>query len=235
MKDYNEHTMELLKKMKTDKYQSLLYRNKIVEYNLRLVAHVLKKYRPYTDDQYQAGCMGLILAVDTFDEERGIPFANYACFCIEREIHKQHRYQSTLIENILAHNLIYLQAEVTLGNGDVVTQADIIADEMSEEELNRVLDENDLRAFFEDIVICSINEIANNTKGQTTKLNLDQWKDLEIRYILELAQVESQKIRFNFSQMAKALGISVQNTRNRHLRVIELIKRKCRERGYKID
>ena len=78
MKDYNEHTMELLKKMKTDEYQSLLYRNKVVEYNLRLVAHVLKKYRPYTDDQYQAGCMGLILAVDTFDEERGITFANYA-------------------------------------------------------------------------------------------------------------------------------------------------------------
>ena len=64
-------------------------RNRLVEHNLRLVAHVVKKYysnTPDRDDLISIGTIGLIKAVDTFDFERGARLATYASRCIENEI-----------------------------------------------------------------------------------------------------------------------------------------------------
>lgn len=235
MKNYVENTNALFRKMAYDQDNSLLYRNMIVEENLRLVAHVLKKYRPYTDDQYQAGCMGLIVAVDTFKEDTGVPFPNYACFCIEREIHKLYRRDMRLLENVFRDNMIYLDAYTEYQNGDAVDIQETIADVMAEEEFDEMIREHDLETLFNSIIIPSVEDIANRTQGQKTKIDTERWKTLELQYILEFAQIESQKARFNLSQMANMLGVSVQNIRNRHNRVIENMKKKCRERGYDID
>jgi RNA polymerase sigma factor (sigma-70 family) len=242
MNDFTERTDRLFKLMKEDPDKALLYRNEIVELNLRLVSHVLKQYRPYTDDQYQAGCMGLIIAVDTFKHvqsdkyDKPVPFASFACFCIRREIHKQFRYQQQRIENVFANNMVYLDApKLYKDNGEVITIGDTIVDEMSEEELDKILDENDLTNFFNNIIMDSIYAIANKTKGQNTKFDKDKWISLEIRYLLELADIDSQKDRFNLSQMARTLGVSVQNIRVRHSRVLGTIRQKCKERGYKIE
>ena len=64
-------------------------RNELVEHNLRLVAHIVKKY--YTqpdlqDDLISIGTIGLIKAVNTFRPDRGIRLATYASRCIENEI-----------------------------------------------------------------------------------------------------------------------------------------------------
>lgn len=229
---YMEKTNRLFEKMKNDKDNKVLYRNEIVELNLRLVAHILKKYRPYNDDQYQAGCMGLILAVDTFDPAREVPFSNYACFCIEREIHKLHRMNTGRIEFIFADKLIYLDSITNLSNGDEVSTGDLIADIRADEEFESILEEYALTKFFDEIVIPIIDDIVDRSKGQAVKVNLDDWKELELRYILELADIDSQKIRFNYTQMAKALGLSVQNVRNRHMRVLDAIRAECEKRGY---
>lgn len=221
--------------MKNDPDNSLLYRNMIVEENLRLVAHVLKKYRPYTDDQYQAGCMGLIAAVDTFNEDVGVPFPNYACFCIEREIHKMYHRETRLLENVFKDSMIYLDAQTEFQNGDEVDIKETIADILAEADFDKMIQEYDLNTLFETIIIPAVEEIADNTQGQKTKIDMELWKKLELQYILEFAQIYSQKARFNLSQMAKVLDVSVQNIKNRHVRVIELIKKKCIERGYEID
>lgn len=60
----------------------------LVERNLRLVAHIAKKYQNSDEDMedlISIGCIGLIKAIDTFDEKKG-RLATYACRCIDNEL-----------------------------------------------------------------------------------------------------------------------------------------------------
>lgn len=60
----------------------------LIERNLRLVAHVVKKYQNVDEemeDLISIGCIGLIKAIDTFDMNKG-RLATYACRCIDNEI-----------------------------------------------------------------------------------------------------------------------------------------------------
>ena len=67
-------------------------RAKLIEHNLRLVAHIIKKYYGNSaeqDDLISIGTIGLIKAVSTFDYEKGARFATYASRCIENAIQSQ--------------------------------------------------------------------------------------------------------------------------------------------------
>ena len=67
-------------------------RNLLVEHNLRLVAHIMKKYYTQADDQedlISIGTIGLIKAVNTFRADKGIRLATYASRCIENAILSQ--------------------------------------------------------------------------------------------------------------------------------------------------
>ena len=64
-------------------------RSKLIEHNLRLVAHIAKKYATTTretDDLISIGTIGLIKAVSTFNDKKGTALATYAARCIENEI-----------------------------------------------------------------------------------------------------------------------------------------------------
>ncbi len=64
-------------------------RDKLIEHNLRLVAHIAKKYATHTrdvDDLISIGSIGLIKAVNTYSPARGTALAAYAGRCIENEI-----------------------------------------------------------------------------------------------------------------------------------------------------
>lgn len=64
-------------------------RNILIERNLRLVAHIMKKYYAQTSDQedlISIGTIGLIKAVSSFDESKGARLATYAARCVENEI-----------------------------------------------------------------------------------------------------------------------------------------------------
>ncbi len=64
-------------------------RNKLIEHNLRLVAHVVRKYDSSGEDMedlISIGTIGLIKAIKTFNEERGVRLATYAARCIENEV-----------------------------------------------------------------------------------------------------------------------------------------------------
>ena len=64
-------------------------RNILIEHNLRLVAHVVKKYPAAgdTDDLISIGTIGLIKAIGTFKGDKGTRLATYAARCIEKPIH----------------------------------------------------------------------------------------------------------------------------------------------------
>lgn len=67
-------------------------RKRIIECNMRLVAHVVKKYYVGADDQEElvsVGTVGLIKAVDSFDSTKGARLATYAAKCIQNAILSQ--------------------------------------------------------------------------------------------------------------------------------------------------
>lgn len=214
--------------------QIQLCRNEVIETNIRLVPHVLKKYRPYGDDEFQLGCLGLIMATHKFDVSRGIPFVNFACFCIERELHKAHRKFKGTFEGQVEGGVQSLDDTFQLENGDETSKYEKVADEMSEEAFNKILEDFNLDDLFERVIMPAITDIASTNKG-VKKSDYDEWQRLELRYILEMAEVDSQKARLSLSAIAKELGLSVQNVRVKHQRVLESIRQKCSEVGIHIN
>lgn len=84
LSEKQEHEL-LLKSSKGDNDA----RNKLVEHNLRLVAHIVKKYYNTgadQDDLVSIGTIGLIKAINTFNYEKNIRLSSYASRCIENEI-----------------------------------------------------------------------------------------------------------------------------------------------------
>ena len=77
---------ELLEKSQNGDIEA---RNKLIEHNLRLVAHIVKKYFASgceQEDLISIGTIGLIKAVSTFRSDKGIRLATYAARCIENAI-----------------------------------------------------------------------------------------------------------------------------------------------------
>lgn len=81
-----EQESECLKKMKNGDLEA---RNELIERNMRLVAHVVKKYQSQEDemeDLISIGTIGLIKAVETYKEDYGSRLATYAARCIDNEL-----------------------------------------------------------------------------------------------------------------------------------------------------
>lgn len=81
-------------------------RNKLIEHNLRLVAHIVKKFDPKsddTDDLISIGTIGLIKAIDSYKKEHNIKITTYASKCIQNELLMYYRnikkYQNTVSLN----------------------------------------------------------------------------------------------------------------------------------------
>ena len=86
-----EEEMDCLLRLKQGGHAA---RDKLIEHNLRLVAHIIKKYYSNYRDQedlISIGTIGLIKAVSTFDYSKGTKFATYASRCIENAILSQMR------------------------------------------------------------------------------------------------------------------------------------------------
>ena len=110
-------------------------KNIIIEHNLRLVAHITKKYcsdKNEQDDLISIGTIGLIKAVNTFDESKGIKLATYASKCIENEILMYFRNQKKTSQDISISEPIDSDSE---GNPltlmDIICVEDTIADEIN--------------------------------------------------------------------------------------------------------
>ena len=102
-------------------------RDILIERNLRLVAHIVKKY--YTavrdqDDLISIGTIGLIKAIDTYKIENGAKFATYACTCVRNEILMYFR----ATKKIQAETSIYEPIDVDK-DGNPLTYIDLISSE----------------------------------------------------------------------------------------------------------
>ena len=102
-------------------------REKLIEHNLRLVAHIVKKYYTQSkeqDDLISIGSIGLIKAVDSFNFENGARFATYASKCIQNEILMYFRSQKKLSAEVSIEEPIDVDKE-----GNPLTYMDVIAEE----------------------------------------------------------------------------------------------------------
>lgn len=78
-------------------------RNKLIEHNLRLVAHIVKKFESKyvdQDDLISIGTIGLIKGVDTFSNGKGVKITTYCARCIENEILMYFRSNNKTTKNI---------------------------------------------------------------------------------------------------------------------------------------
>lgn len=102
-------------------------RNKLVEHNLRLVAHIMKKYYTQASDQddlISIGTIGLIKGVSTYRPDKGVRLATYASKCIENEILMHFRGRKKT-----ASELSLSESIDTDGDGNSLSLMDIICQE----------------------------------------------------------------------------------------------------------
>ena len=110
--------------------QAVQARDMLVRHNLRLVAHVCKKYYAASsgqEDLISIGTIGLIKAVDTYDPARASKFASYASRCIENELRMELRRQRR------EGSTVSLQEPLESGSGQL-TLADTLPDDTAMEE-----------------------------------------------------------------------------------------------------
>lgn len=99
----------------------------LIERNLRLVSHIVKKYYSRTndtDDLISIGTIGLIKGIDSFDAEKGTKLATYASRCIENEILMYFRAQKKSAGEVHLGDAIEMDKD-----GNPLTIQDVISDE----------------------------------------------------------------------------------------------------------
>jgi len=119
-------------------------RDRLISHNLRLVAHVVKKYYPGTedtDDLISIGTIGLIKAVSSFDAGKNTRFSTYAARCIENEILMYFR------SGRKNRGTVYMNEPLEADDGDGgLTLNDVLADDGDlNEDLEQKADEAKLR------------------------------------------------------------------------------------------
>ena len=111
-------------------------RSRLIEHNLRLVAHIVKKYctaNQNQDDLISIGTVGLIKAIDTFDIDNGTRFATYAGKCLQNEILMYFRAQKKLSAEVSLSEPIDTDKD-----GNPLTYLDIISvDDTIAEDIDR--------------------------------------------------------------------------------------------------
>lgn len=105
----------------------LLAKNVLIKRNLRLVAHIVKKYsypNKNIDDLISIGTIGLIKAIDSFDQSKGTRLATYAAKCIENEILMLMRNNKKSRNEVYLHDPIGVDKE-----GNQISLMDVLSSE----------------------------------------------------------------------------------------------------------
>ncbi len=124
---------ELLTKMAEGDVQA---KNKLIEHNLRLIVHIIKKYYSgYSDqdDLISIGTIGLIKGINSFRPEKGVKLATYASRCIENEILMHFRSMKKTAQDVSMNDPIETDSEGNpLTIADIISTDDTIVDDIYE-------------------------------------------------------------------------------------------------------
>ena len=118
-------------------------RNILIERNLRLVAHIMKKYYAQVSDQedlISIGTIGLIKGITTFDPDKGVRLATYAARCAENEILMYFRSQRKSAQDVSLSDYIETGADgAALSLMDVVSEDSDLLEQVTKRELTSQL------------------------------------------------------------------------------------------------
>lgn len=126
-------------------------RNELVEHNLRLVAHIIKKYYSSWSDQedlVSIGTIGLIKAVNTFDSSKGARLSSYAARCIENEVLMHFRNGRKTAQDISINDPIDTDKD-----GNALTLIDVIScDDTIVEDLDLKIKSEHLHTYLDQVL-----------------------------------------------------------------------------------
>lgn len=177
-------------------------RNTLIEHNLRLVAHIVKKYYAASSNQedlISIGTIGLIKAVSTFKSDKNIRLATYASRCIENEILMYFRNQKKTAQDVYINDPIDSDKD-----GNTLTLIDAIADKTDIVEeldtkmkleklksiLNNTLDSRELEIITLRYGLGGINELTQ--REIAAKLNISR------SYVSRIEKSALKKLRSRF-------------------------------------
>ena len=159
-------------------------RNRLIEHNLRLVAHIVKKYYttyPDQDDLISIGTIGLIKAINTYDNSKGSRLVTYASRCIENELLMRLRQ-----ERKESREISLFEPIGTDKAGNEINLMDIIS--------------NDEESVLNNLIVA--DSLKHINKVYSTTLTAREQRILALRYGLYGTDELTQK------DIAKLLGIS---------------------------
>lgn len=158
-------------------------RNKLIEHNLRLVAHIVKKFDAkgqMTDDLISIGTIGLIKGIDSYKPSKNTKITTYAARCVQNEILMHFRSNKKTNGDVSLSDSIGFDKE-----GNEVSLIDVIKDDSTD-----IVDELHLQ------------EVLDKLKDYMGVLTPREKKILEKRYGLNNTKEETQK------EIAKNMKIS---------------------------
>lgn len=199
----SKEELEYIKKFQAGDMKA---RDVLIEHNLRLVAHIVKKYSTAgeADDLISVGTIGLIKGVNTYKLDKGSQLSTYVARCIENEI-------LMLLRLNKKHNQVYSLQE-TLGkdkDGNEITMADILS-----------VDADDLSSIVETVVLTK--DLVKLIKRVLPKR---EYEIICMRYGVDKTPALTQR------EVAKKLGISrsyISRLENKALKTIkkEIVQQK---------
>ncbi len=174
-------------------------RARLIEHNMRLVSHIIRKYYSsyqYPDDLLSIGSLGLIKAVDSFNSEKGTRFATYGARCIQNEILMFFRSQKKVNIEVSLNDTIDVDRD-----GNPLTYLDIISTP------ERIAEEIEMNMHIEKIRKL-VGEVLDEREKQI----------IVLRYGLEGFQPKTQR------EVAAYLGISRSYVSRIEKRALGLLK-----------
>ncbi len=178
-------------------------RNTLIERNLRLVAHIMKKYYSQSADQedlLSIGTIGLIKGIETFDTTKGARLATYAARCVENEILMYFRSQKKTAGDVSLSDFIE-----TGKDGTSLSVQDVVAsDEDLFEDLSRKEEARKLRAAIEKCLTQREKEVVRLRYGLDGEVPVRQ-QDVAVRlgisrsYVSRIEKHALEKLRLELT------------------------------------
>jgi RNA polymerase sporulation-specific sigma factor len=179
-------------------------RNKLIEHNLRLVAHIIKKYyatQADQDDLVSIGTIGLIKAFDTFDASKGTRLSSYAARCIENEILMYFRSTRKTAQDVSISDPIDTDRD-----GNALTFMDIIAcDDTIADDLDLKMQSQKLHTYIPEVldrrerqIICMRYGLGN--QPPMTQQTVAEKLNISRSYVSRLEKRALEKLRARFER-----------------------------------
>lgn len=174
-------------------------RNVLVEHNLRLVAHIIKKYYAVNvdqDDLVSIGTIGLIKAINTFDMDKNIKLSSYASRCIENEILMHFRNLKKSSQNVSLEDAVDIDKDGnTLKLMDLLSIDDDFADNLDKklnlQKINKYLTETLTKR---ELQIINLRYGLNGSKPLTQR-EVSSIMDISRSYVSRIEKKALEKLK----------------------------------------